>query len=311
VLAGDADFYERFTLDDVAEVAKSSEVKVVPSASYTYTVLEFNHLRPDGKGPHPVLASTGVRRALTMAVDRAALERNVFDTLGRPALGPFSRSQWTADTTVRPLPYDTVAAAALLDSLGWKRGADGMRSRGGQPLAFSISVSSSSGTNVRYAELLQQSFARAGAKVAVDQLDQPGLIGRIVQHTFESAILNWTATPSPSGTRQLWGTRTAATSPVQNAGSWSNATFDAHIDTALTAMTPAAVRAHFKVAYQTAIDDPPALWLYEPKLVPGMSKRLVTGPFRVDAWWQSIPGWDVIAPARKAPGGAAAPATKP
>ena len=311
VLAGDADFYERFTLDDMAEAARSSDVRVVSAPQYVYGVLEFNLRSADGKQPHPVLSSVGVRRALTMAVDRVALERNILDTLGMPGIGPFARSQWTADTTLVQLAYDTSAAVALLDSLGWRRGADGVRSRGGRPLAFAISVSSSSRAGTRYAELLQQAFARVGAKVSVDLSDQQALGARIGNHTFESALLTWTATPSPSGTRTLWGTKSMAKTGVQNAGSWSNAGFDAQVDSGLAAMAPAAARAHFKLAYQAAIDDPPAIWLYEPMLVPGMSKRLVTGPFRPDAWWQSIPAWTVTGPPRRSAGSAASSVRKP
>lgn len=298
VLAGDVDFFERFTLDDIAEAARSTTVRVAPNPQYSYAVLEFNLRSQDGKQAHPVLATTGVRRALTMAVDRVALEKNVLDTLARPGIGPFARAQWTADTTLRQLAYDTTAANALLDSLGWKRGADGNRARGGQPLAFAIALSSSSRASVRYAELLQQSFAKVGAKVTIDQADQQALGGRINEHKFDAALLTWTSTPSPSGARLLWGRMSIGPKGVQNAGSWASPSFDAHVDSGLAALSAPAVRAHFKAAYQNALDDPPAIWLYEPMLVPGINKRVVTGPLRADAWWQSIPNWDVTGPGR-------------
>lgn len=310
VLAGDADFFERFTLDDMAEAARTPGVKVLLTPTYIYGVLAFNLRSTDGRQPHPVFGTTGVRRALTMAVDRNALERNVLDSLARPGIGPLSRSQWTADTTLRQIAYDTIGANALLDSLGWKRGADATRARGGHTLAFSILVSSTSRTMMRYAELLQQSFARVGAKVTVDVGDQKALSDRIGGHTFDAALLTWTASPSPSGARQLWGSVSLAKSGVQNAGSWSNPVFDVQVDSGLAAMTAPAMRAHFRVAYQAAIDDAPAIWLYEPLLVAGMSRRLVTGPLRTDAWWQSVPSWDVTsAPRRSAAGGPTAAKT--
>ena len=308
VLAGDADFFERFSLDDLAEAARSPDIKVTPSPQFAYAVLEFNLRSTDGRQPHPLLASAGVRRALTMAVDRVALERNVLDSLGTPAIGPFSRAQWTSDTTLRQIAYDTTAANRLLDSLGWTRGSDGTRARGGQRLAFGIVVSSSSRPLVRYAELLQQAFARVGVKVAVELGDQKALVDRVTAHTFDAALLTWNGTPSPSGVRQLWGSKSIAKTGTQNAGSWSNATFDAHVDSGLAALSIAAAKAHFKVAYQAAVDDAPAVWLFEPMLVPGVSKRLVTGPMRADAWWQSIPAWDVTGPPRH---GAATPTKKP
>ena len=61
-----------------------------------------------------------VRRALTMGIDRAAIVKNVFDTLAAPAIGPTVRGLPTTDTTIAQIPYNPTAAMALLDSLGWR-----------------------------------------------------------------------------------------------------------------------------------------------------------------------------------------------
>ena len=311
VLAGDADFYERFTLEDMTEAARTPDVKVMTVPIYVYGVLEFNMRSLDGKAAHPLFGDAGVRRALTMAVDRPSLAKNVLDSLARPALGPFTRTQWTADTTLRQIPFDTLAANTLLDSLGWKRGGGGMRAKAGRALAFSIVVSSSSRPLARYSELLQQSFARVGAKVTVDLGDQKALIDHVVPHTFDAALLTWTASPSPSGARELWGSVSLAKQGAQNAGNWSNQTWDTQVDSALAALSATEVRAHFRKAYQAAVDDAPAIWLYEPLLVPAMSTRLLTGPIPSDAWWQSIPSWDVTRAPKRPAGGAPSSAKKP
>jgi peptide/nickel transport system substrate-binding protein len=308
VLAGDADFIEQVTLEDVAEAARLPDVKIVPARRYEYGFLSFNLHTRDGKRPNPVFANAGVRRALTMAVDRAALVRNVHDSLGRPGLGPFSRSQWSADTTLRQITYDTAAAARLLDSLGWRRRPDGTRANGGQALAFSLVVSSSSRPRMRYAELLQQAFAKVGAKVEVDAVDMQAFVERITTHKFDAVLFAWTATPSPTGARQTWGSQAFKPGSPYNAGGWTNAVFDAQIDSALASMDVAAARAHFRVAYQAAVDDAPAIWLYEPMVVAGASRRLLTGPIRPDAWWASIRSWDVTGPPRRS---AASSAKKP
>ncbi len=84
-----------------------------------------------------------------------------------------------------------------------------------------------------------------------------------------------------------------------NAGGWQNATFDAAVANALTAMDLKNARAHFRVAYQTAIDDAPAIWLYESLDPAAASRRLVTGEFRPDAWWATVRSWDVMGPSRR------------
>ena len=299
VLAGDADFIERMQLEDVAEASRLPDITLWPLRRYDYGVVQFNLWTADGTAPHPLFGSASMRRALTMAVDRAALVRNVHDTLGRPGLGPFARLQWSADTTLRQIPFDVAESGRLLDVLGWKLGPRGMRSKAGQPLAFTLSVSSSSRSRVRYAELLQQSFAAVGAAVTVNVTDMAGFVDQLMTHSFDAMVFGWTATPSPSGARQTWGSRAFTKGSPFNAGGWQNATFDAAVANALTAMDLKNARAHFRVAYQTAIDDAPAIWLYESLDPAAASRRLVTGEFRPDAWWATVRSWDVTGPSRR------------
>jgi ABC-type transport system substrate-binding protein len=226
--------------------------------------------------------------------------QNVHDSLGRPAIGPFSRSQWTADTTLTPLPYDVAAAERTLDSLGWVKGPDGMRAKGGQPLALTMLVAATNRARVRYAELVQQAFARVGVKATVDGVDFAAFAQRLARHEFDLALFTWRMSPSPSGSRLSWISAGFRPSGITNAGGYQNPVFDAQIDSGLSALSLPVARAHFRAAYAQAIEDPPAIWIYEPLIVAAGHRRLVTGPMRTDAWWQSIAAWDVTAPARRA-----------
>jgi ABC-type transport system substrate-binding protein len=105
--------------------------------------------------------------------------------------------------------------------------------------------------------------------------------------------------PSPRGVREFWGSPGSGRG-AQNWGRWSNATFDAHVDSALAATSTAAVRAQFRVAYQAAIDDAPAIWLYEPRMFAGVHRRLNVGTLRPDAWWSGVADWS-IDPAQRLP----------
>jgi peptide/nickel transport system substrate-binding protein len=303
VIAGDADFLESISIDDAAEAAKHPELRVIPVRGYEYSFLEFNLHTPDGKRPHPILASRAVRRALTMATNRADFVKNVHDSLGRAGIGPFSRSQWSADTTLTPLPYDVAAAEKTLDSLGWTRGADGTRARGGQALEFGILVNASNRIRVRYAELVQQAFANVGVKASIEAVDLAAFRERLTAHRFDATVFTWRSTPSPSGGRTTWTSAGFSPGSPFNAGGYLNKTFDAHYDSALAARTMEGARAHFRMAYLEAIQDPPAIWLYEPMNVALANTRLETGPMRVDAWWQSIQHWDVTGPAKRSGSG--------
>lgn len=99
---------------------------------------------------------------------------------------------------------------------------------------------------------------------------------------------------SPVGIRQTWGSG-GAHAGGSNYGSYSNATFDAEVDSALSSMNPDERRARFTRAYQTIIDDAPAIWLAEPKSVIAIQSRIQTPPLRSDAWWSSLADWSVAA----------------
>lgn len=84
---------------------------------------EFNLDRPQ-------LRDKRIRAAFAHAIDRQALADRVWYGLARPATGPIPSTQpefYTPDIT--QYPFDRARAEALLDEVGLRRGADGVRLR--------------------------------------------------------------------------------------------------------------------------------------------------------------------------------------
>jgi peptide/nickel transport system substrate-binding protein len=188
----------------------------------------------------------------------------------------------------------------MLDSLGWRDfDRDGVRERAGRPLRFSLLVPASSRTRQAAAVLLQAQLKSVGVQVTIEQADFNAFLDRANRAAFDALVGGVRTNPSPRGVRDLWGTPTPGRGG-QNWGRWSNQTFDAHVDSALTARSTESVRAHFRVAYQVAIDDAPAIWLYEPRLFAGVHRRLTVSALRPDAWWSSVGAW-FIDPAQRLP----------
>jgi peptide/nickel transport system substrate-binding protein len=140
--------------------------------------------------------------------------------------------------------------------------------------------------------LIQEQLRRAGVLVRVEQLDAGAMGARMMAHTFDAAMGGLTATPSPSGVRQTW-TSTAATEGGFNFGRYESPAFDAQVDSALEARTQARAKRHYRAAYQTIVDDAPAIWLYEPPMLAGASRRLQLGVVRPDAWWLGLTTWSI------------------
>jgi peptide/nickel transport system substrate-binding protein len=290
-LGGNADFLDLVKPELVSEVRRKGSELIVSPGSLDYGYVAFNLRNASNSGPHPIFGDRETRRALVMAIDRASLVRSVFDTLGLVAHGPATRILATSDTTIG-IPYDFQQASRTLDSLGWRRGVDGMRSRGNTPLAFSLMLPSSSAIRTKVAVVLQEQWRKAGANVRIEALEVNAFGSRMDSRKFESLLNAWHIDPTPSSVREEW-----ASSEIRNGGynatSYRNPQFDAIIDSAIKEMNPARSAALYRRAYRILSDDAPAMWIYELRNVHGVSPRINVVGIRPDAWWANLADWSV------------------
>jgi peptide/nickel transport system substrate-binding protein len=234
-----------------------------------------------------------------MAMDRAAIVRSIYDSLALPALGPTVRAYATTDPNLPQIPFDLPRARQTLDSLGWRvAGSEGMRSRNGRPLEFTLSVPSSSKVRVQTAVLIQEQLRQAGVKVDIEQIEFPALMEKERKRAFDAAIGQWNTQPSPGAVLGSWGIGGSRAASGNNYGSYENPVFDANVDSALASFDPVKRKALFTKAYETIIQDAPAIWLAEPIQTVGYHSRLQIGTLRSDAWWIHIPEWWIPADKR-------------
>lgn len=292
-LDGTADFLDVVKADRVGEVRAKGKDVMMPLGSLDYGYVAFNLRNARNTGPHPILGDRETRRALVRSVDRAAIVKNVFDTIGLIAHGPATRILSTSDTTI-DLAYDPEGASRTLDSLGWKRGANGIRARGSTQLAFSLSVPGSSAIRKRVAVILQEQWRKAGANVRIEELELNTFGANMESRKFESLLNAWHIDPTPSSVREEW-----ASSEIKpggyNATSYRNPAFDAVIDSAVREMDPSRSVGLYRRAYRILVDDAPAMWIYELRNVQGASKRIHPVGMRPDAWWADVADWTIDA----------------
>jgi peptide/nickel transport system substrate-binding protein len=298
--SGDADMFEQLRPEHIAQIAADSQRRVMRYPSFQHAYLVFNLVdQKQWTQPHPIFGDRAVRRALSMAVDRRAMLRNVFDTLGVLLYGPFPRSLSVADTTLPQLPYDTLKARALLDSAGWLPGPDGVRVKNGRRLEFGLSSPNSSAARHQYAVLIQAAFRRVGASVRLDESDFATFVARQNAHGFDTEIALWNTDPSPSGLKQAWSTAGIGKDGA-NFSAYSNPTVDALLDSTAAAFDPARSRSYARRAFEAIMEDAPALWLYEPPTLAGIHKRIHTTRPRADGYWSGLADWYIPAGERTA-----------
>jgi peptide/nickel transport system substrate-binding protein len=292
---GEADVLEQIPAAKLGDVTKDSSLRAVLGGGLDYNFLQFNLKDPKRKGAaHPIFGDVAMRRALSAGLDREGIVRNAYDSLANIAVGPTVRAYPTTDPGLRQIAYSPDAAKRALDSLGWKDSdGDGIRERNGKRLEFNLGVPGPSRTRGAMAITIQDQLKKLGAKANIDLLDFAAFIDRETKRDFDAVLGGWHVEPSPGGIRQTWGTAGSRAKSGSNYGSYENKIFDAHVDSALAAGTLEARRAHFTRAYQIIIDDAPAIWLAEPRVIIGIHKRLNTTAMRPDAWWANIADWSI------------------
>jgi peptide/nickel transport system substrate-binding protein len=295
LLAGDVDFYPALRRENVEQLTSHKELRLISLPSTEYGFMMFNLRDPKQHArAHEIFRSRELRRALTMAINRDALVQNLFDTLALVAIGPTVRVFPTTDSHLPQIPYDPQRAKAILDSLGWvATSPDGYRKRGGRELAFNLLTPSSSQIRMKMAVLLQEQLKRIGARVRIEEMEFNSFAARLQAHDFDAILWSWNLGASATAIRDTWGGAAARQKGGLNYGSYENATFDAYVDSATSTMNLAASMRYFTKAYGLIIDDAPAIWLYEPRTVIGVHRRVRTGRMRPDAWWVDLGSWHI------------------
>src|SRR3954469_4723609 len=297
LLGGEVDLLGGLRPENLKQLERTRTLRTSILPGMDYAFLQFNlHDPADKRRPHPLFADRELRRALAMSLDRVSMARNIFDTFALVPVGPNVRAFPSTDPRGSQLPYDSARAARTLDSLGWIRGGDGIRSKNGRALSFTLILPSLSISRMKIAPLIQEQLRRAGARVRLEPMETSTQIDRERQGSFDAALGGWTMPSSPDAIRAAWTTAGIGAGGT-NFGGYSNPRFDALLDSALWA--PAATaRDAFTRAYSIINEDAPAVWLYEPRAIIGLHRRLRTATTRPDAWWFDLADWYIPRDAR-------------
>jgi peptide/nickel transport system substrate-binding protein len=190
----------------------SLTVKATPSSFVSDFIINAN----PNKSTHRELLQPKVREAFAHAIDKPSLVRLIHAGKGKPADSLVPEAYGQAPGTDQPwhapgLPqdeYDAAKANALLDGLGYAKGADGVRVAGGQPMSYSMIVPTDAYTGVtRVADLFKRWFGAIGVQLTVRPLDSAAAYNEIIgseaktktpensYRKFDLALWNWTSRP--------------------------------------------------------------------------------------------------------------------
>ena len=291
LVAGEADLVEALRGPALDLAGRDSSIRIIRRAAFDFAIAVFNLHDPAAPArAHPVFGDREVRRALTLALDRVTLVASVLDSLGAAMASPYLSAQQVTGADL--LPWDTLRATRLLDSLGWRdSNGDGIREKGGRELSFTISAPVSSTSRVRASTIMQEMFRRAGARATLRAVENAVLMADNEAGRFDLSLLGFSGNPAPSVIRQYWTSDQRGQGT--NWGGYANPAFDAAIDSAVRATQPAEARALYGRAGRILAEDAPAIWLYELRTFTGLHARFRPATMRADAWWAHLDQWSV------------------
>jgi len=198
------------------------------------TALFYEHLEPNLDSP--ILGDLRVRQALLYALDREAINQQLFAGKQTVALSNVNPLDWMFTSDVPQYPYDPARAVALLEEAGWHEGPDGWRANdAGERLAFTLMSTAGDRSRELVEQVLQSQWREVGIDVAIQNQPARVLFGETIQQRkFPGlALFAWLSAPEnvPRTTMHSTMIPTEANNwQGQNAAGYSNPEVDALID---------------------------------------------------------------------------------
>ncbi|MDD2715374.1 MAG: peptide-binding protein [Candidatus Wallbacteria bacterium] len=137
----------------------------------------------------PFLSDKNVRRALTMAIDRENLIKEVLRGFGKPASGPFVPGSWPCNQGIVPLQYSPEKARELLSAAGFcDSNADGYLDRDGKTLEIEILKVGKNPEAMILPKLIEEYWRKIGVKAKLSFVDWKTQMSRVSAGDFDAEI---------------------------------------------------------------------------------------------------------------------------
>lgn len=216
------------------------------------------------------------RKAMMYAIDREFIKNEIWNGLGEVAVGPLARSTLFFDKTLQPYPFDPAKATQLLDEMGLKPDANGVRATiDMMPLPYGEVWS-------RMAEYVKQSLAKVGIAANLKGADVAGWRKMFADWDYGTTFTYGYqyADPAVRIGRTYTTDNIKQGVPFNNSSGYSNPEIDKLFDDGAKEADPARRAEIYSKIQHVLYDDLPVLWIMEMKFMTVTNARvhdLVTG----------------------------------
>jgi peptide/nickel transport system substrate-binding protein len=213
----------------------------------------------------PVFEDRRLRQALLYAVDRGRIIDEVLRGQAVRADSPIAPASWAYSGSLTRYEANAEVANLLLDEAGWPKGTDGVRRRGGQTLAFSITASSDP-VQSEVAKRVAADWNALGARVTVKLSGLTPLVRDLIeQRDYEAILFVDPSEPDPDP-YDAWHS-SGQGGRGNNLSLWSNARVDSILKEAHTTGPPTRRTDLYREFQEIFAQEVPAIPLYVPTVL--------------------------------------------
>jgi len=256
MLSGDVDMMEGVPGVDRARLADAPDITLNECDSSRIVYIHMDSARDVSPGISDVngaklernpLRDARVRRAVSFAINRAALTERLLSGQAHPA-GQYTPPDIPgASSNLRPLPFDPDRARALLKEAGWSDG-------------FSVVLAGSNDrfpSDAQVTQAVSQMLARVGIKAEVQTMPAAILFSRGSKLEFSMMLSGWVGSGEASSplTALMAAYDPKTGMGPSNRGRWSNRAFDAALGEALRTLDDGKRNALYGRAAEIAVQD--------------------------------------------------------
>ncbi len=132
-----------------------------------------------------------VRQAISHAIDKSAIIKSVLMGLGSESSGPYPPEAWYSSPNAPLFAHDPAKARELIESAGWRKGADGVLRKNGLSMSFVILTNYESKDNIKTAQIIQSNLKSLGIVTTIRTLEWQAFRHRVIaKHQFEAVVLS-------------------------------------------------------------------------------------------------------------------------
>ena len=247
LLSGDLDMVERLAATDLAAAEDADGVEVAKATSLGYQAMTVN-VDNGERAANPLGENAQVRQALSLAIDRDALNQVVFNGAFAPGNQPFPPDSPWYDAD-HPIPERDVERAREL------------LAEAGHPDGVTVEVQvANNPVQMQVMQVIQSMVAEAGITIELQAKEFASMLADQTAGAYQVSQVGWSGRVDPDGNIHQFLTSEGG---INDAG-YSNPEVDRLLNEARMTNDPATRKEDYDAARDILDEDLPIVYLYHP-----------------------------------------------